>query len=114
MEYGKFSVWNGRKLPVWNVEKLSYIPYHECVLDRFLFIRVQAQPILSSPSSYSGFLHYFFVFKFGKSYTLFYFEFRLTKIRLLFDLIAFFVAMLFFYRLPGNKQMNAILICMAR
>ena len=25
---GRFSAWNGRKLPVWNTEKSSSIPFH--------------------------------------------------------------------------------------
>ena len=37
---GRFLVWNGRKLPVWNTEKSSSIPYNALTMGYFLKIFV--------------------------------------------------------------------------
>ena len=34
--------WNGRKLPVWNMEKSSSIPYHALVFTRHISQSIQA------------------------------------------------------------------------
>ena len=31
---GRLLVWNGRKLPVWNMEKSSSIPYHALLAEK--------------------------------------------------------------------------------
>ena len=89
MEWNIFGMewkWNGRKLPVWNMEKSSSIPYHALVadLDRFdLFLFFFILRMTICPVVNFDFLH-----RHENSYLLFHPRFRLILfIFLVFKLI---------------------------